>query len=616
MTSSTDSGPAATRSNGHRPVAREVPLPGAMASMWRLIELCYRFEPRLMVRSLLLELLAALPRPLIVLWLGWLTYGLVERLPAHVFAATGAMALSVCCTWLLRVVADRTSRRFRDRLAISLEAHVARLNASIETVEHQERPEHLDRLAVLRQQVFMLDHLYTAIVIIAVWLVQLGLVTALLATVDPLLPLLLVFAVPVVLVSVLRPGRQRRIEEEAAPRRRLADHLFTLATTPSAAKDVRLARVGHRVADARSAAWSQWYRPIARARAVSAGWNAAAWALFGLGYALVLAYASLVAELPASGLVLVLSAGIQMSDYVSAAVGELGFLRGVFLHSARRLSWLEDYARAVAAPGRQSPPARITDGITLRGVGFTYPGSAKPVLVDVDLHLPAGGVVAVVGANGAGKSTLVKLLAKFYPPTEGQVLVDGVPLEDVATDRWRDRVTGAFQDFASFELVTRTAVGLGDLPAADADDRVRAAVTRGGADDVVDRLPAGLTTQLGARWPDGVDVSFGQWQKLALSRGSMREDALLVVLDEPTAALDAETEHALFEKFAALSRDTRAGGRITVLVSHRFSTVRMADLIVVLDGNRVVEVGDHESLMRGDGTYAELYRVQERGYQN
>jgi ATP-binding cassette subfamily B protein len=206
----------------------------------------------------------------------------------------------------------------------------------------------------------------------------------------------------------------------------------------------------------------------------------------------------------------------------------------------------------------------------------------------------------------------VKLLCKLYEPDQGRILVDDRPLARIRSAEWRERLAGAFQDFFRFEFRARHGVGLGDVPRLDDDGAVVTAVGRAGADDVVERLAAGLETQLGPTWPDGVEVSFGQWQKLALARGFMRDDPLLLVLDEPTAALDAETEHALFERYASAARTN--DGRVTILVSHRFSTVRMADLIVVLDGARVVEVGSHEQLMARNGQYAELYGFQARAY--
>ncbi len=289
------------------------------------------------------------------------------------------------------------------------------------------------------------------------------------------------------------------------------------------------------------------------------------------------------------------------------------------MDGSRRLAWLEDYAASLVADADLSVPARLREGIRLDHVSFAYPGTSRLVLENVSLELPAGAVVAIVGENGAGKTTLVKLLAKLYEPTSGAIRVDGQPLARMRADAWRERLAGAFQDFFRFELPARQSIGVGDVPRLDEEPAVVRAVERAGADDVVARWPAGLDTQLGPTWPGGVDVSFGQWQKLALARSFMRDHPLLLVLDEPTAALDAETEHALFERYAAAARGdvaetTAADGRITILVSHRFSTVRMADLIVVLDGARLVEAGTHEDLMARGGPYAELYGIQAAAY--
>jgi len=299
---------------------------------------------------------------------------------------------------------------------------------------------------------------------------------------------------------------------------------------------------------------------------------------------------------------------------VAATVGELGFLRGFWMDGSRRLAWLEDYAASVAASADQPVPEHLSRGIRFEHVSFTYPGTSRVVLDDISLTLPAGSVVAIVGQNGAGKTTLVKLLAKMYEPTAGSILIDNVPLARLPAESWRSRLAGAFQDFFRFEFQARHTVGLGDTPRMDHAPAVASAVERAGAQDVVDRLPSGLDTQLGPAWPNGVDVSFGQWQKFALARGFMRDEPLLLVLDEPTAALDAETEHALFERYAVAARSDGHSGRITILVSHRFSTVRMADLIVVLDGARVAEIGSHDALMATNGQYAELYRIQAAAY--
>jgi ATP-binding cassette subfamily B protein len=336
--------------------------------------------------------------------------------------------------------------------------------------------------------------------------------------------------------------------------------------------------------------------------------------VFGGAYVAAVVFVSAGLRSPPGAVLLVLAAGARLSAYIGATVGEIGFLRGIWMDGSRRLAWLEDYAASLVARADLPVPKQLTRGIRLEHVSFAYPGTERLVLEDVSLELPAGSVVALVGENGAGKTTLVKLLAKLYEPTSGVIYVDDQPLARMPAAEWRERLAGAFQDFFRFELRARQAVGLGDVPRLDDEPAVVSALERAGAEDVVARLPAGMQTQLGPTWPNGVDVSFGQWQKLALARGFMRDQPLLLVLDEPTAALDAETEHALFERYAAAARNGVADGRVTILVSHRFSTVRMADLIVVLDGARVVEVGTHEQLMARRGQYAELYAIQAAAY--
>jgi ATP-binding cassette, subfamily B, bacterial len=377
---------------------------------------------------------------------------------------------------------------------------------------------------------------------------------------------------------------------------------------------VRVTGIAERLVSQRREAWERWYGPMAAVRWGSARWHAVAWAVFGAGYTGAIVFVASGLSASPGDVLLVLAAGAQLSAYIGATVGEIGFLRGIWMDGSRRLAWLEDYAAALVARADAPVPDALTRGIELDRVSFAYPGTTDPVLREVSVTLPAGAVIAIVGENGAGKSTLVKLLSKFYEPTAGRVLVDGVDLAAMPADEWRGRLAGAFQDFYRFEFRAQHTVGLGDVPRRDDESAVATAVGRAGADDVVTQLAAGLRTQLGPAWPEGVEVSFGQWQKLALARGFMRDEPLLLVLDEPTAALDAETEHALFEQYAAGARRDTGTGRITVLVSHRFSTVRMADLIIVLDGARVVEVGSHEELIAHHGQYAELYAIQAAAY--
>jgi ATP-binding cassette subfamily B protein len=587
--------------------------PPALRAMWRALKRGYEAEPWLLSVSFGLTLLAALPDALLLLW-KLLADALTDGRRGLALAAVLGLGVSAPLTWFLALVSQRTQRRFRDRVSIALESHVAKLQATVATIDHHERPEYLDRLAILRNQVFVLDHMYMSLFTTCGWVIRLGVTLVLLVSIHPALALLALFALPTVLTSTWRPGVERAAEERGAAANRLARHLFDVATTAPPGKEVRVTRIGARLARERQLALDRWYRPIAAARRGSAFWHALGWLVFGCAYVGAIVFVSAGLSAPAGSVLLVLAAGSRLSAYIGATVGEIGFLRGIWMDGSKRLAWLEDYAAALVADADLPAPERLTSGIRFEKVSFAYPGTERLVLEDVDLELRPGTVVALVGENGAGKTTLVKLLCQLYQPSRGCILVDGVELARIPPDEWRERLAGAFQDFFRFELRARHSVGLGDVPRHDDAPAVTAAVDRAGATDVVSALVAGLETQLGPTWPEGVDLSFGQWQKLALARGFMREGPLVLVLDEPTAALDAETEHALFERYAAASRERSGEGRVTLLVSHRFSTVRMADQIVVMNGARVVETGTHDELMRRGGSYAELYGIQAAAY--
>jgi ATP-binding cassette subfamily B protein len=589
-------------------------LPPALRSMWRLCLLGFRYEPALMGVAFGLALVAAVPDALLAIWFKLLGEGLLDHKPGLLRFAVVALAVSAVATWLLSTVSTRIQRRFRDKVTIALEAHVARLQADIATIAHQERPEYLDRLSVLREETYTLDHMYMSVFSTVGWLLRLAITVALLITVNPVLVTLLAFAVPTVAVTAWRPVVERHAQERGAQSTRLASHLYALSTTASPGKEVRVLGIGRALADRRRAAWEEWYGPVAAARSRSAAWYAGGWAVFALGYVGAIALVAAGPHANAANAILVLSAGARLSSYLGATVGEIGFLRGTWMDGAQRLAWLEDYASSALARADLPAPDGLREGIRLEHVSFRYPGASRLALDDVSLFLPAGSVIAVVGENGAGKSTLVKLLAKLYNPTDGRILVDGADLARFDSARWRERLAGAFQDFFRFEFHAGQTIGIGDLPRLDVETALVTAADRAGARDLVDALPAGLRTQLGPSWHEGVDVSYGQWQKLALARGFMRDEPLLVALDEPTAALDAETEHQLFERYAATAREARKNGSVTILVSHRFSTVRMADLIVVLDGAHVAEAGSHEELLAKGGRYADLYRIQAAGY--
>jgi ATP-binding cassette subfamily B protein len=301
-------------------------------------------------------------------------------------------------------------------------------------------------------------------------------------------------------------------------------------------------------------------------------------------------------------------AATMLQAQLLSAGFSLGFLPVAFetdLKSLFRI--LEAQPDIPVAPQPCPAPRPIQTGIVFEHVAFTYPGSTEPILRDVSFAVHPGECVALVGHNGAGKTTIIKLLLRLYDPTAGRILLDGVDLRDYDLDELRREMGVIFQDFVRYKLTVGENIGLGRVEQRHDTGQIQAAAARGGATELIAALPDGLDTQLGTEF-GGRELSGGQWQKLALSRAFMRNSQLLV-LDEPTAALDVQTEYDLYQRFHDLTRD-----RMTLLISHRFSTVRMADQIVVLQDGRVAEAGNHAQLMAQAGLYARLYTIQASNY--
>lgn len=536
------------------------------------------------------------------------------------YVAAGVLASTVSVAIVMSVYYTDAVFTVFDRAGAYADEQLMRLMGGIPGLEHHENPAYLDQVERIREERGGLAGMVNSTAGLLRVLTSLGASGALLASVQPVLLLLPLFGV----ISFLAGKRSRDLivaaEEQTSEAERLRRHLFDVATAPDSGKELRVFGTADELLRRHRAVADKVITARNRADYRGAALQAGDGVLFGLAYAVAIGvaiYRAVHGQASTGDVVLTVSLAGGMSGIVFTAVAYgTSFLRTLTL--ARRFVWLQDAAAAagpaIEAAAVETLPERLRHGIELRDVSFRYPGTDRPILEHLDLHLEPGTVVAVVGENGAGKTSLIKVLGGFYPPTHGHIFVDGADLGRVPPEQWRHRVSAAFQDHAAFEFLAGETVGVADLPRIDDAAAVEAALERAGGGDVLRRLPAGLATQLGRTWEDGVDLSGGQWQKLALGRALLRPDPLLLVLDEPTAAIDAQTEHELFERFAVAAREGGGTGQVTVLVTHRFSTVRMADLIVVLDGGRIVERGRHDELVDRGGLYAELYDLQSRAY--
>ncbi|SFM14443.1 ABC transporter ATP-binding protein [Methylobacterium pseudosasicola] len=585
-------------------------------------------SPRLLAASLSLRLVAAC-LPILSLYLAKLILdGIVAEharpAPAAGFSdwladpGRARLALLVAAELGLALLSDLTGRLasltetligdlYANAASVRLMAHAASLDlAQFEDSAQQ------DRLERARRQVSGRTGLIGTVFGQFQALVTLASLTAGVAAFTPWLVVLIAAAlVPALLNEWHFTKAGYRLAWIRSPERRRIDYLRYLGASVETAKETKLFGLSGYITALYGALAQNLLaenRALATARA---RWGFAFASLGTLAY--YAAYAVIVWRTVAGAF----------------SIGDLAFLAGAFqrlrggieglllglTQISGQAQYLDDFFSFFAirpeirSPAQPVPvPSPIREGLVFEDVGYRYPGTETWALRGLSFAVRAGETVALVGGNGAGKTTIVKLMTRLYDPHEGRVLLDGRPLAAYDLDDLRARVAAIFQDFVRFDLTAGENVAVGRIAAADDQDRIAAAAARGLAAPVIERLPEGYAQPLGKRFAGGVDLSGGEWQKVALSRAYMRE-AEILILDEPTAALDARAEHDVFARFRELS-----AGRTTVLISHRFSTVRMADRILVLEGGRLLEEGSHAALMGQGGRYAELFTLQAQGY--
>jgi ATP-binding cassette, subfamily B, bacterial len=599
----------------------------ALRHLPRLLQMVWETEPRYVVGILVLRVARALI-PLAVLWVGKLIVDEVVR--AIGVAGTGAPAPWLRLAELLALelgialVGEGLSRLsallesllgdlFANRTSVELMRHAATLD-----LEQFEDAEIYDRLERARRQTVNRIGLFTLLLATLQDLITLVTLSVALAVYVPWLLVLLVVAVlPSLLGETHFASLGYSLLYSWTPERRQLDYLRYIAASDVSAKELKLFGLSDFLVgryDRLSREFYEANKALSVRRSLVSSLLAAVGTLgYYAAYAVII-YLTVVGHRSPGGVftigVLTFLAGSfrQSRDLIQRVLLSLSqiFEQSLYLDDLFSFLALEPRIRPTA--GARPVPHPIRQGFTFESVGFRYPGAEHWAVRGLDFTLAPGERLALVGENGAGKTTLVKLLARLYDPTEGRILLDGIDLREYDLESLRRNVGVIFQDFVRYDFLLRENIAVGNIGGLEDEPRIQSAAARSLADTVAARLPGRYGQMLGRRFEGGVDLSGGEWQKVALARAYMRE-AQLLILDEPTAALDARAEYEVFLRFSELTQ-----GRMAVLISHRFSTVRMADRIVVLRGGELVEHGTHEELLALGGLYSELFQLQAAGY--
>ena len=611
------------RAGGHRKSLRE--RVGALRNLRPFLRQVWETSPALTSASLSLRLVRAL-LPVATLYVGkliideairlaglgiasdalleWWRQGLLAHLGWLLLIELGLAVASDVLGRLVALVDSLLSERFTNATSVRLMEHAATLD--LEDCELQDsldraRRQTMGRMTLMTQLFGQAQDAVTVVsfaaglVVYAPWLIV----------------LLLVALLPAFIGEAHFNALNYSLNFAWTPERRELEYVRQTGASVETAKEVKIFGLsGFLIARYRRLA-DGFYAANRKLAIGRAGWGSLLTALGTLGYYVAYAYIAwrtVRGEFSIGDLTFLAGSFRRLRNLLEGLLTGFSTVAGQALYLDDLYSFFEIEPEIVSPPDPKPFPVPIREGFVFEDVGFRYPGAERWAVRNLSVHLRAGEVLALVGENGAGKTTLVKLLARLYDPDEGRILLDGVDLREYDLDVLRSQVGVIFQDFVRYHLTAADNIAVGRIEAREDRERIRQAARRSLADEVIERLPQGYDQVIGKRFRTGVDLSGGEWQKVAIARAYMR-DAQLLILDEPTAALDARAEFEVFQRFKDLSADKTA-----VLISHRFSSVRMADRILVMNEGRFEALGTHEELMAQRGRYAELFELQAAGY--
>jgi ATP-binding cassette, subfamily B, bacterial len=592
---------------------------GSLRYVRPLVGMVWGTNPPLVLASVFLRLTRAL-LPAAMLWISKL---ILDAVVARISRGTGNLRgiwELVAIELGLAIASDILSRAntlcdslladlFTNRVSVRLMKHASRLDlASFED------PVFHDKLERARRQTTGRLSLLAALLSLGQDAISLISLSGLLIVFSPLLMVLLIAAViPAFLGETHFTALAYSVLYRWTPQRRLLDYLRLLGASAQSAKEVKIFGLGDYLAERYHRLSDEIYaenKTLAIRRAILGSFlNVISTGGYYGAYAVVL-LRTLAGGISIGTSTLLTGAFSRSRTYIERILSGFNDIseQALFLKDLFEFFEMEPSIQSGITGAAIPAPRPIRSGFEFRNVGFAYPGSDRMVVRNINLTLEPAEKLALIGENGAGKTTLVKLLARLYDPSEGHILLDGIDLREYDVEDLRREIGVIFQDYLRYDMLARENIGFGKLESLAEEEHIATAAYKSLARSVIDRLPKGYDQMVGRRFEGGVDLSGGEWQKFALARAYMR-DAQLLILDEPTATLDARAEYEVFQRFADLTR-----GRMAVLISHRFSTVRMADRILVLDGGKIQEQGTHQQLVALGGRYAELFELQAAGY--